>query len=231
MGLNKNPIKIKTRLFKFMFKNKSELVKLIIFCGTITIIAVYFLSRFNLEHLQTQLQQMGILAPILYIFVYTVATILILPSTALNLLGGAFFGVFWGTLWTSIAAITAAIVAFTFTRTVGRKWVKNKLAGRWQVLDAEIHQGGLFYLFAIRLLPIIPYGLVNFTSGLTSISFKDYLIGTTLGTVPGLLPFVMLGSSGLKAVKTGEILPLITALSLIGMLVFGATWYRRRRTQ
>ncbi|ERT09655.1 hypothetical protein M595_0297 [Lyngbya aestuarii BL J] len=214
-----------------MFKNKNELIKLVFLCVLITVIAFYCLSRFNLEHLQTQLQQMGIFAPILYIFVYTVATILILPSTALNLLGGAFFGVWWGTLWTSIAAITAAIVAFTFTRTVGRKWVKNKLAGRWQVLDAEIHQGGLFYLFAIRLLPIIPYGLVNFTSGLTSISFKDYFIATTLGTVPGLLPFVMLGSSGLKAVKTGEILPLITALSLIGMLVFGATWYRRHRTQ
>ncbi|MEB3282318.1 MAG: TVP38/TMEM64 family protein [Lyngbya sp.] len=214
-----------------MSKNQNKRVKLIFFCGLITIIAFYVLSHLDSERLQTQLKEMGIFAPILYILVYTVATILILPSTALNLLGGAFFGVWWGTLWTSIAAITAAIVTFTFTRTVGRKWVKKKLAGRWKVIDAEIRQGGLFYLFAIRLLPIIPYGLVNFTSGLTSISFKDYLIGTTFGTVPGLLPFVMLGSSGLKAVKTGEILPLIMALSLIGMLIFGANYYRRHRTQ
>ncbi|WP_413166525.1 TVP38/TMEM64 family protein [Capilliphycus salinus ALCB114379] len=214
-----------------MLNTKNKRVKLIIFCGIITIIAFYVLSHLDSERLQTQLQQMGIFAPILYILVYTVATILILPSTALNLLGGAFFGVWWGTLWTSIAAITAAIITFTFTRTVGRKWVKKKLAGRWKVIDAEIRQGGLFYLFAIRLLPIIPYGLVNFTSGLTSISFKDYLIGTTLGTVPGLLPFVMLGSSGLKAVKTGDILPLIMALSLIGILIFGANYYRRHRTQ
>lgn len=214
-----------------MLKKRSELLKLIFFCGIITVIALYVLGNFDSERLQTQLKQMGIFAPILYILVYTVATILILPSTALNLLGGAFFGVWWGTLWTSIAAITAAIVTFTFTRTVGRKWVKKKLAGRWKVIDAEIRQGGLFYLFSIRLLPIIPYGLVNFTSGLTSISFKDYLIGTTLGTVPGLLPFVMLGSSGLKAVKTGEILPLIMALSLIGVLIFGANYYRRHRTQ
>lgn len=214
-----------------MLKKRSELLKLILFCGIITVIAFYVIGNFDSERLQTQLKQMGIFAPILYILVYTVATILILPSTALNLLGGAFFGVWWGTLWTSIAAITAAIVTFTFTRTVGRKWVKKKLAGRWKVIDAEIRQGGLFYLFSIRLLPIIPYGLVNFTSGLTSISFKDYLIGTTLGTVPGLLPFVMLGSSGLKAVKTGEILPLIMALSLIGVLIFGANYYRRHRTQ
>jgi uncharacterized membrane protein YdjX (TVP38/TMEM64 family) len=76
-------------------------------------------------------------------------------------------------------------------------------------MDAEMRQGGLFYMFAIRLLPIIPYGLVNFAAGLTSIRFRDYLIGTILGTVPGVLPFVMLGSSGLQAMRTGDILPLL----------------------
>ncbi|MFY7803393.1 MAG: TVP38/TMEM64 family protein [Limnoraphis robusta] len=214
-----------------MLKTRSEIIKLIIVCFVVTAIMLYFMGVLDTQSIKNKLQNMGIFAPILYIFVYTVATILILPSTALNLLGGAIFGVWWGTLWTSIAAITAAIFTFTFTRTVGRKWVENKLAGRWQAVDAEIRQGGLFYLFAIRLLPIIPYGLVNFAAGLTSISFKDYIMGTTLGTIPGLLPFVMLGSSGFKAVKTGEILPLITALSLIGMLIFGANYYRRHRTQ
>ena len=92
-----------------------------------------------------------------------------------------------------------------------------------------MRQGGLFYIFAIRLLPIIPYGLVNFAAGLTSIRFRDYLIGTILGTVPGVLPFVMLGSSGLQAMRTGDILPLVSSLALIGLLVGGATWYRRRR--
>ena len=104
----------------------------------------------------------------------------------------------------------------------------KKLAGRWQAIDAEIGQGGLFYMFAIRLLPIIPYGLVNFTAGLTSISYRDYLAGTILGTVPGVLPFVMMGA-GLQALSRGDILPLMCAFALTGMLVGGATWYRRRR--
>ena len=84
-------------------------------------------------------------------------------------------------------------------------------------------------MFAIRLLTISPYGLVNFAAGLTSIHFRDYLLGTVLGTVPGILPFVMLGSSGLQAMRTGNILPLMGSLGLIGLLVAGATWYRRRR--
>ena len=60
--------------------------------------------------------------------------------------------------------------------------------------------------------------------------FKDYLLGTVLGTVPGILPFVLLGSFGLKALRTGDALPLVGALSLTGVLVAISTWYRRRRT-
>ena len=58
---------------------------------------------------------------------------------------------------------------------------------------------------------------------------KDFLLGTILGTVPGILPFVMIGSSGLKAIKTGDFLPLMFALGLTGMLIGVSTWYRRRR--
>ena len=213
-----------------MLNFKSGILLLTIICLVATAGAAYLLGGINPAQLQTWLRQAGIWAPILYIIIYIIATILILPSTALNLTGGAIFGPWMGTLWTSIAAVIAAVVAFSFTRTVGREWVAQKLAGRWQAMDAEIRQGGLFYMFAIRLLPIIPYGLVNFAAGLTSVSFRDYIWGTVLGTLPGVLPFVLLGSSGLRALQTGDVLPLMGALGLTGMLVGGATWYRRRRT-
>ena len=208
---------------------KSGIFLLTVFCIVVTGLAVYFLGGINPVQLQEWLNQAGIWAPIIYIIIYTFATVLVLPSTALNLTGGAIFGPWLGTLWTSIAAVIAAVVAFAFTRTIGREIITQKLAGHWQSMDAEMRQGGLFYIFAIRLLPIIPYGLVNFAAGLTSIRFRDYFLGTILGTVPGVLPFVMLGSSGLQAMKTGDILPLVGSLALIGLLVGGATWYRRRR--
>ncbi|MDB9447877.1 TVP38/TMEM64 family protein [Anabaena sp. CS-542/02] len=209
---------------------KTSFTLLMFICLLATGVTGYLLGGINPDIIQSWLQAAGIWAPITYVAIYVVATILILPSTALNLTGGAIFGVGMGTLWTSIAAIIAAITAFIFARTVGHEMISQKLAGRWQAIDAELRQGGISYIFAIRLMPIMPYGLVNFVAGLTSISFRDYLIGTALGTVPGILPFVLLGSSGLKAVRTGEILPLLTALLLIGMLVGGSTWYRRRRS-
>ena len=139
-----------------------------------------FVGGIDRQQLQIWLEKMGIFAPIVYVLLYTVGTLLILPSTPLNLTGGAIFGIWWGTLWTTVAAIVAAIVAFAFTRTVGKDIIAKKFAGRWEAIDGEIHQGGLFYMFSIRLLPIIPYGLVNFAAGLTSIRWRDYLIGTFL---------------------------------------------------
>ncbi len=170
---------------------------------------------------------MGAWAPVLYIIIYSIATICILPSTPLNLTGGAIFGSVWGTVWTSIAAILAAVLSFAFSRTIGRNLVAQKLAGKWQKIDLEMERGGFFYMFAIRLLPLIPYGIVNFTAGLTSIKFRDYFLGTLLGTVPGILPFVMMGA-GLTALKQGDIFPLLIASALTGILVGTATWYRRR---
>lgn len=212
-----------------MFKFKNGIVLLTIICIISIALPVYIVGGINPELIQKYLKSAGIWSPIIYVALYVVATLLILPSTALNLTGGAIFGPVLGTAWTSIGAILAAIVSFGFTRTVGRVAVAKRLAGRWQAMDAEVRRGGLFYMFAIRLIPVMPYGLVNFAAGLTSITFKDYFFGTVLGTVPSVLPFVLLGSSGIKALKTGDILPLLGSLALTGILVAGSTLYRHRR--
>lgn len=209
-----------------MLKNSVAIIT--IFCIITTGIGIFLLGGIKPETIQDFLNSLGIWAPIIYVLLYTIGTILLLPSTPLNLSGGALFDLWWGTFWTAIAAIIAAVASFYYSRTIGRDWVQKKFGDRIQTLDAEIQQGGLFYIFAIRLLPIIPYGIVNFVAGLTSISVRDYLLGTVLGTVPGILPFVMIGA-GIQAIGKGDLLPLTVAFALVGILVGGATWYRRRR--
>jgi uncharacterized membrane protein YdjX (TVP38/TMEM64 family) len=211
-----------------MSQLKGQLFWIILICLIATAGAVYFLGGIQTAELKAYLKQAGFWAPLVYILIYVVATVLMLPSTALNLMGGALFGLWLGTLWTSIAAIIAALVSFLYTRTIGQRVIKKRFK-KWEKLDSEIQRGGIYYIFAIRLLPIIPYGLVNFVAGLTSVSFKDYTLGTIAGTVPGLMPFVFIGSSGLTAIKTGNTLPLVGALSLTGLLVIGATLYQRQK--
>ncbi len=209
-------------------KFKNSLIFLTIACIIPTAVGVILIGEVDRQQIQNWLAEMGVFAPVIYIVLYTLCTLLILPSTPLNLIGGAIFGVWWGTLWTTLAALTAAIAAFIFTRTIGRELIARKLAKKWEVVDEEIRQGGLFYMFAIRLLPIIPYGLVNFAAGLTSIRFKDYFTATLLGTLPGVLPFVMMGA-GINQLSQGNIVPLMCAFALTGIFVGGATWYRRSK--
>jgi len=209
------------------FKRGFLLIFLI--CLLATGLAMFLIGGIDPDEVKTIVKQAGIWAPIVYVAIYAIATLLILPSTALNLAGGLIFGPWLGTLWTSVSAVIAAIIAFAFTRTIGHQTITAKLAGRWQAIDAELSQGGIFYMFAIRLLPIIPYGLVNFAAGLSSIRFRDYLLGTLLGTVPGIFPFVLMGHTGATALKTGDVLPLMGALGLAGAMVGVATWYRRHR--
>jgi len=185
----------------------------------------YGLGFINIDRLRAQIGGTGWLAPFVYMVVYLAVTMLMLPSTALNLLGGALFGSIWGTIWTSLAAIFAAIASFYLSRWFARPAFERHLADRWRDMDAEIRRHGFAYMFAVRLLPILPYGLANYTAGLTSVRFRDYLIATLMGTGPGVFLFVQLGSSGTEAISGGQLLPLTLTLGAIGLLIIGATWY------
>lgn len=200
--------------------------------AALTVIFVYQFRHVEVEELRSLIKSTGSIAPLVYILLYSLSTLLFLPSTPLNLMGGILFGVLWGTLWTGIAAFVVAIVSFVFAREYAAAWVHqrfSKLGKSWHSFDQELQEGGVPYLFALRLLPILPYGLVNLGAGLTSIRYQDYIVGTLLGTIPGIFPFVWLGSLGIQAVSTGEMLPLLLPLITIGLLVGGATWYQRHR--
>lgn len=206
---------------------KNKLIILTLICICITGLAIYLLGGINQNLLADMLIKLGIFAPIIYIFLYVLATILLLPSTPLNLSGGLIFGLWWGLIWTSLGAIIAAVVSFAYARFLGRNWVKKRFGIHLQRLDKEIKQGGMGYIFAIRLLPLIPYGIVNFGAGLTSISEKDYFLGTVFGTIPGILPFVMMGA-GFSSLSKGDLLTISLSLGLTGLLIGASTWYRRK---
>ena len=213
----------------FISKMKRNILLLTIVCIALAAFSGYSLGWLNPTRVQALIRQAGFWAPLVYVALYVIATSLLLPSTPLNITGGILFGFWFGMLWTGIAGIVAAAVSFAVARTLGQTWVRRKLVGRGQTMDAEVRRGAKFYLFAVRLLPIIPNGLINYSAGVTSVSFKDYMIGTVPGTVLGILPPVLIGSSGVRAMKTGDVLPLVAAMGLMGLLVAAATLYRHRR--
>lgn len=203
---------------------KGKLIILTVVLIALTGVSLFWLGGIKPEVLRDGVTKLGIFAPVVYVILYGIATILLLPSTPLNVSGGLIFGFTWGLFWTAIAAVLAALISFLYGRFLGQNWLRCRFANYLQSLNREVEKGGMWYIFALRLLPLIPYGIVNYGAGLTSVTAKDYLFGTILGTIPGILPFVMIGSG----LAEGNMLPVTIALSLAGLLLAGATWLKNR---
>jgi hypothetical protein len=146
-------------------KFKSGIFLLTVFCILVTGVAVYLLGGINSVQLQASLNRAGIWAPITYIALYTVATILVLPSTPLNLTGGAIFGPWLGTLWTSMAAVIAAVVAFAFTRTVGREAIARKASRAMAIYGCRDASRRIVLYVCYPTVADYPLWLSEFCSG------------------------------------------------------------------
>jgi hypothetical protein len=94
------------------------------------------------EHLTHWVEQTGTWGAGLYILVYLVTTLALLPTTPLNLTAGLLFGPGWGLLWSVVGALLAAVVGFALARGVGQGWVKRRLGRHWGRLPKHLHRRG-----------------------------------------------------------------------------------------
>ena len=214
-----------------MPKSNNYLTALVIYAVAALILG-YFLRSFYLnEQLYEIFNNLGLWAPVIYILVYVVVTLTLLPSSIFNVLSGALFGAFYGTIWTCLGAICAAVISFFIARVLGYEYVNTKLEKKSLLLEEELKRGGIMYFFAVRLIPIFPYGFINYIAGVLPIDSKKYLLGTIPGIFCGILPFVFLGSSGANALTTKDYLPLLLSSLAIGLLILFGTWYQNQRVK
>lgn len=131
-------------------------------------------------------------ARVAYVLVYIVGTVLLVPGTAMSFVGAVLFGVWEGTLYTWMGATIGATLAFFVARFLGRQFVDQLLRGRLQALDRRLAEHGFTGLFLLRLVPLFPFNGLNFGSGLTAISTRDYVLATALGILPATFVYQFL---------------------------------------
>ena len=101
--------------------------------------------------------------------VYDAATALSFAgATILTLAGGAIFGLGWGLLLVSFASSLGATLAFLAARFLLRDWVQTRFASRLADINKGVQRDGAFYLFGLRLIPVVPFFVINLAMGLTS---------------------------------------------------------------
>jgi uncharacterized membrane protein YdjX (TVP38/TMEM64 family) len=128
---------------------------------------------------------------------YVPAALLFLPGSILTLGAGFAFGVAAGTASVSIGSTAGAALAFLSGRTLARSFIESKVSGnpKFLAIDRAVGREGFKIVLLTRLSPVFPFNLLNYAFGLTKVSFRDYVLASWIGMLPGTLMYVYLGSA------------------------------------
>lgn len=156
----------------------------------------------------------------IYFAVYIAVTALSLPGAAImTLAGGAIFGLVVGTIVVSFASSIGATLAFLAARFLLRDWVQGRFGERLKPLNEGVAKEGAFYLFALRLVPIFPFWLINLAMALTPIRARTFYWVSQLGMFAGTIVYVYAGTQlGQFRISAG----LIVAFVLLGIFPLAA---------
>lgn len=158
---------------------------------------------------------------LIYFSIYVLMCALSFPGAAVvTLAGGALFGVVVGTLVVSFASTLGATLAFLSSRFLLRDWVKNKFGARLDAIDAGIKKEGPFYLFMLRIAPVVPFFLVNLLMGLTAIPTLTYFWVSQVGMLAGTIVYVNAGTQLGQLESLRGILSPTLILSFVALGVF-----------
>ena len=211
-------------------KNKQVKIMLLIAFFTI-VVALFFVldlqKYLTLEYLKSSkaffissYENNPILVLGSYFLFYIVITAFSLPGAVwMTLGGGAFFGLFAGTVIVSFASSIGATLAMLISRFLLRDWVQNRFEKQMQIINSGINKEGGFYLFTLRLVPAVPFFVINLGIGLTPLRTGTFYWVSQLGMLPGTLVYINAGSELGKIQSVGEILSptLIASFVLLGI--------------
>ena len=168
-----------------------------------------------------------LLSGLIFFVVYVVATALSLPGAIwLTLAGGALLGFWTGLLLVSFASSIGATLAFLVSRTLLRDWVQSKFSRYLSAVNTGFERDGAFYLFSLRLVPIVPFFVINLVMGLLPIPARRFYWVSQLGMLPATAIFVNAGTQlGELDGLAGIVSPALwLSFALLAIFPFIAKW-------
>lgn len=176
-------------------------------------------------------RQSPFLCASLYFLFYTAIAALSIPGAALlTLLGGALFGLWQGTLLVSFASTLGATLAMLTSRYLLRDWVSRRFARHMATVNNGMARDGAFYLFALRLMPLFPFVVVNLLAGLTAVGVRRYWWVSQLGMLPATVVYLNSGRQLNQLTSIRDIISpaMLAAFALLGLLPLASRWLATR---
>ena len=159
----------------------------------------HYLSFEQLKASQASFAQLHAEQPLavaaVYFLIYVLATAMSIPgAVVITLAGGAIFGLWQGLLIVSFASTVGATLAFLASRFLLRDWVEARFGQRLADINAGVNREGGFYLFTLRLIPVVPFFLINLLMGLTRMKVWTYYWVSQIGMLAGTAVYVNAGT-------------------------------------
>ncbi len=231
MGISPNPRRTPIPRPRKQTPMKQKAVLLLLILAAVGGFFYFDLGQYlSLEFLQQQRASLveyrdanPILATVAFFLVYATATALSIPGALiLTLAAGAIFGLLWGTVLVSFASTVGATGAFLAARYLLRDTIQNRYGDRLKAINSGVEKDGPFYLFTLRLIPIIPFFLINLLLGLTRMAARTFFWVSQLGMLAGTVVYVNAGTQLAQISSKGDILSpgLIGAFVLLGIFPF-----------
>ncbi len=174
--------------------------------------------------IRTTVDAAGAWGPVLFVIAYAVLTVLLVPGSPLTIGAGVLFGPALGTVLVVIGASIGATGAFLWGRRLGRGAVARLTGSRFDKVDRWLQDRGLLAVLYLRLVPVVPFNLLNPVAGVTGVTLRDFALGTVVGIVPGTFAYAALGGSFDD--PTSPVF--LSAVALLVVLAVGAPLIDRR---
>ena len=204
--------------------------------GVVVLVAVLFsIRQLPIGEWTAAIEQwvdsLGWWGPAAFIAIYIAASLLLIPASALTIAAGVVFGLFGGFVIVSIASTTSAALALLISRYAAREKIESIASDnpKFAAIDRAITKGGWKIVAMLRLSPAVPFNLLNYMFGLTSIPFWRCVLTSWLAMMPGTLLYVYLGYIGKTAAAGDGKSPLEWGLLGVGIVAtLAVTWYLTR---
>ncbi|WP_370980422.1 TVP38/TMEM64 family protein [Agaribacterium sp. ZY112] len=195
-------------------------------------VLVFFLfsqfgANFSLPALQSLVEQNFYAALVLFVVLFIVVATFNMPGMgALTISGGVLFGLNIGTLVVSFAASIGALCSMLLARFLLQAWVEKRFHRFMKNMDERIEKDGAYYLFTLRLIPLVPFFVINPVFGLSRMPAWQFYVVSQIGMLPVIAVYVNLGATvgsikeaSLASVFTPSLIFAFAALLVLPLLL------------
>ncbi|HEY3168523.1 MAG TPA: TVP38/TMEM64 family protein [Candidatus Binatia bacterium] len=159
---------------------------------------------------------------------YLIGSVLLVPITVLILLTGMVFGPLLGSLYSLAGCLVASGVTYAIGHFLGQDFVRKIAGAKWQRLQRKMDKSGILAVAILRLLPVAPFTVVNIVSGAFKVPLRDYILGSLLGLMPGILVINLFAHQFETAIRDPGIGTFLILAAVVAVTIIGTAWLKRR---